>query len=67
MNNYDVVVLGGGAGGLFAAANLNCGKVAVIEKERKLGRKLLATGNGRCNLTNLDMQTKYYNFSQFLT
>ncbi len=63
---YDVVILGGGAAGLAAAAALGYGsrkklKAAIIEKEPKLGKKLLATGNGRCNLTNVNISSELYN------
>lgn len=60
---YDIVIVGAGASGLMSACLLACsGKsVLILEKEPKPGRKLLATGNGRCNLTNLDMSwRKYY-------
>ena len=51
-NNKQVIIIGGGASGL-AAACLCIAKglcVTLIEKENRIGRKLLATGNGRCNL-----------------
>ncbi len=49
---YDVIVIGGGAGGLMAAAAAaQSGKVLLIEKNHSLGKKLLLTGGGRCNLT----------------
>ena len=68
---YDIVVLGGGAGGLAAAVCLSKKlnkngikyKIALLEKEDKCGRKLLATGNGKCNLTNYNMSPEYYNRS----
>ncbi|MFW5646969.1 MAG: FAD-dependent oxidoreductase, partial [Acetivibrio ethanolgignens] len=50
----DVIVVGGGASGMMAAiwaARQGC-QVTVLEKEEKPGRKLLATGNGKCNFTN---------------
>ena len=34
--------------------------ILLLEKQDCLGRKLLATGNGRCNLTNLDQRPEYY-------
>ena len=51
---YDVVVIGGGPGGLFAAltaAEKNCRRL-LLEKNDRLGKKLLITGKGRCNVTN---------------
>ncbi len=52
--NADVLVIGGGAAGLIAAGTAaSCGKsVILIEKNRILGKKLLITGKGRCNITN---------------
>ena len=54
MNEFDVVVVGAGAAGLIAAwraAELG-GKVLLLEKMERAGRKLLITGKGRCNITN---------------
>lgn len=50
----DVIVIGGGASGMMAAigAARQGSQVTVLEKEEKPGRKLLATGNGKCNFTN---------------
>ncbi|MBO5571443.1 MAG: NAD(P)/FAD-dependent oxidoreductase [Ruminococcus sp.] len=50
----DVIIIGGGAAGCFAAVwAARCGKsVIVFEKNEKLGRKLRITGKGRCNVTN---------------
>lgn len=52
---YDVVVIGAGPSGLMASikAASNHKKVLLIEKNEKVGKKLLLTGGGRCNLTNL--------------
>jgi predicted Rossmann fold flavoprotein len=53
--DYDIIIVGAGASGLMAAiaaARQNT-KVLVIEQKEKAGKKLLATGNGKCNYTNL--------------
>lgn len=54
--NYDVMIIGGGAAGLMAACDLSekGWRVAVLEKQDRVGRKLLSTGNGRCNFTNIN-------------
>ncbi len=50
-----VAVIGGGASGLTAAlmASEKC-SVVVFEKQKKIGRKILITGNGRCNISNTE-------------
>lgn len=49
----NTAIIGGGASGLFCAANLHTGKGAVLfERSDRLGRKLSATGNGQGNVTN---------------
>ena len=57
MKSYDFIIVGGCSAGIVAAINakrLNPEiKVAIIEKLPRIGKKLLATGNGKCNLTNL--------------
>lgn len=53
MNNvYDVIILGAGASGLFLGAHLQNKKIAIIDSNRDLGLKILASGGGKCNLTN---------------
>ena len=51
---YDGIVIGGGPAGMFAAitAALQGSKVLLLEKNDRLGKKLLITGKGRCNVTN---------------
>ncbi|NLO45077.1 MAG: aminoacetone oxidase family FAD-binding enzyme [Clostridiales bacterium] len=69
MENYDIIIVGGGASGLCAAvesAGAQIGvRVALIEKLPRVGKKLLATGNGRCNLTNTSASAKSYNAPDF--
>ena len=58
-----VLILGGGASGLMAAlsaAQDEQNTVTVLERQSRVGRKLLATGNGRCNLTNLGVRGSAY-------
>src|SRR5262245_11204698 len=52
---HDVIVLGAGAAGLFAAAEAGRRgrRVALIERNPEAGRKILISGGGRCNSTNL--------------
>jgi predicted Rossmann fold flavoprotein len=52
-----VAVIGGGASGIVAAiaAARKGADVTILEKNQRIGRKILATGNGRCNLTNIDL------------
>lgn len=54
MNAYDVIVIGGGAAGMFAAiqAGYAGARVLLLEPNDRLGKKLYITGKGRCNLTN---------------
>lgn len=58
-----IIVIGGGASGMCAAvyAARNGAEVTIIEKNSQLGKKLSMTGNGRCNLSNLNMNEGMYN------
>ncbi len=57
-----VLILGGGASGMAAAieAATRGAAVTLLERQSRLGRKLLATGNGRCNLSNLHAAPEHY-------
>ncbi len=57
-----IAVIGGGASGLVAAiaAHNDNTEVIVFEREKRVGKKILATGNGRCNLTNVNAGINNY-------
>lgn len=59
---YDVAVIGGGPAGMMAAgrAGEKGAKVVLIEKNRKLGLKLLITGKGRCNITHQAINSREF-------
>ncbi len=58
----NVIVIGGGAGGMAAAITAadNGHQVTVLERQARVGRKLLSTGNGRCNLSNTHAAEEHY-------
>lgn len=62
MKNVDVVIIGAGAGGLFCASQLGQGgkSVVVLDNGKKLGRKILMSGGGNCNFTNMDISSHHY-------
>lgn len=71
MKKYDVAVVGGCAAGITAAISakrknpqLN---IVIIEKLPRIGKKILATGNGRCNLTNINASASDYNDPDFVS
>ena len=58
----DVIIVGGGAAGLVAAivAARAGQKVCILERLNRIGKKILVTGNGRCNMTSTNLNTSHY-------
>ncbi len=67
MTNYDIAVIGGGASGLTAAISAARSnpelKIVILERLPRIGKKILATGNGRCNYTNTNIDRTNYHGS----
>lgn len=69
--NTDIAILGGGASGIIAAISaahqfkkLNTPyNIIILEKNARIGKKILITGNGKCNLTNQNIAIQNYNLS----
>ena len=61
-HNFDVLILGGGAAGLMCAIETGRRgrRVAVLERSDRLGKKILISGGGRCNFTNLHCQPENF-------
>lgn len=64
MIHHDLIIIGGGASGLMAAINAkDLGiDVAIIEGTDRIGKKILATGNGRCNISNRGIKEPFINY-----
>lgn len=64
---YDIAIIGGGASGLASAISAKMTNpgldVLVIEKLAKVGKKIIASGNGKCNLSNIDISERNYHGS----
>ena len=62
MEKKRVIVTGGGASGLMAAiaAAENGAAVTILEQNEKPGKKICATGNGKCNFTNIQVPSDAY-------
>lgn len=61
-NHFDVIVVGGGPAGMIAAGRAGeiGAKVGLLEKNQKLGKKLLLTGKGRCNITHAELNIRKF-------
>jgi hypothetical protein len=60
MDNFDIAIIGAGASGLFAGALIGKErKTIIVEKNSTAGKKLLLTGAGKCNFTNMDNRSKF--------
>ena len=70
MKEYDIAIIGGGPAGIMAAiAASGTSRVILLEKNPSLGRKLLMTGGGRCNITNnkpIKQLLTFFNNKNFL-
>ncbi len=68
MNKSNIFIVGGGASGILAAivAKRNGSNVTILEKNPRIGKKILATGNGRCNYTNIKASKDAYNHPDFV-
>ncbi len=62
MKQFDAIIIGAGAAGLFCAAQIGQGgkSVLVLDNGKKIGRKILMSGGGFCNFTNLDVTPNHY-------
>jgi len=62
MKNYDVVIIGAGAAGLMCAltAGQRGRKVLVLDHAERMGNKILVSGGGSCNFTNLYLESEHY-------
>lgn len=68
MEKQNIIIVGGGASGMIAAvvAARNGQKVTILERNSRIGKKILVTGNGRCNYTNTETNNLDYNNPQFV-
>ncbi|MDU6030833.1 MAG: aminoacetone oxidase family FAD-binding enzyme [Peptoniphilus harei] len=64
----DIIIIGAGASGIVTAINAKNknNRVRLLEKNDRIGKKLLATGNGRCNYTNMNLSEKNYSSPDFV-
>lgn len=63
MKHFEIIIIGGGASGTMCALSAPCNKkISIIDSGSKIAKKILATGNGKCNLTNenIGCEFKYF-------
>lgn len=69
-NKYNIIVIGGGAAGMMAALSAAIHRpdaaIVILERFDRVGKKLLATGNGRCNFSNSLVHAEIYNAPAFI-
>lgn len=67
-DNMNIIIIGAGASGIATAINTKNenNRVILLEKNDRIGKKLLATGNGRCNYTNLNLSENNYSDPHFV-
>ena len=67
----NIAVIGGGASGIYYSLlrkeKYPEDKITIFEKEERIGRKILATGNGHCNLLNKNLKPEYFNDEQLIS
>ncbi|MFH0766838.1 MAG: NAD(P)/FAD-dependent oxidoreductase [Bacillota bacterium] len=69
MKQQNIIIIGGGASGIISAivAKRNQANVTILERNPRIGKKILATGNGRCNFTNTMAVKTDYNHPEFVS
>lgn len=60
MEKYEVIIIGAGASGIMCALQTTK-KTLLLEASDRVGKKILATGNGKCNITNDNLDVEFYN------
>ena len=67
MKIYDLIIVGGGIGGMAAAARVKNKSVLILDANDRIGKKLLSTGAGKCNFLNENFDVGKYNDESFVS